>query len=218
MKMMDLSFWEPPNWEKESKISPAFWIALAGFVAVALLSGYCFFLSGSESDLNRQLAENNSFINKMKPQFTQFTSKGELCKSAEYFFLTDLKERAKTRLLASEVMEKLFTLVPENMVLRSVSFDAIAYEPAKSKDKKKSKASGPKPVIQKLRHRLSFSAVVTGIRSEKDVMDFSDLLGSEKGFGGQLLSSEIKGTDSSVSEEHQTMQTTFNIECVFKEK
>ena len=68
--MMDLSFWEPPSWEKESRISPVFWATIGVLLLGVGIGTYIFSINSQEHSLNQQLAESEATNKKLAPSIS----------------------------------------------------------------------------------------------------------------------------------------------------
>jgi len=202
---LDVSFWELPDWRKESSISPVF-IGLITTVVAILISGLYYFslVQTEQTYLDRiklNESQNQSLLNKFNDLkqiqvYTEFMNKS---------ILNPLLQQQEKILFASTLFQEFQDKLPDSIVLNKFSFDAF-----KSAVTKK----GSKPA---LRYRLLLKGYAMGSNSENIVGNFVKKLRSPNQFKDTLVSVSIQGRLNKVySQELSNFKTVFSIDCTFE--
>ena len=201
---LDVSFWEPPNWKKESSISPVFLGLVAVTVVIIVLGSYYGLLIQSENNYKNIISSNkreNVFIQKRYVDLKQAQEYTTFLKKS---ILSPLMQQQGKTLFVSSLMQEFQQVLPKSIVLNKISFDAF-----NSADPKKGKKAG-------LSYRLILKGYAIGNNSRNIVGDFVKQLRNNDQFKEKLISVAIQGRLNKVfSEENATFKTRFSIDCTF---
>ena len=201
---LDVSFWEPPNWKKESSISPVF-LGLVAVIGVIIALGFYYgLLIQSENNYKNIISSNkreNLFIQK---QYGDLKQAQEYTAFLKKSILNPLIQQQGKILFVSSLMQELQQNLPKSIVLNKISFDAFNYASTKK---------GEKAV---LRYRVILKGHAVGNNSENIVGDFVKQLRGTDQFKEKLISVAIQGRLNRVfSEVDATFRTSFSIDCTF---
>ena len=206
---MDVSFWEPPSWKKESSISPVFLGILGLAVLVFLAIGYYVTLLQSQSSLESAYKFATQENKSLSSEYGVLVELDKYTKYMNESVLGELKYRRNSNFLVSQLYQQLEASIPNDMVLTEVSFDA--FNDFKGKKKK--------DTVGCLRYRVIIKGYSFGVSPTSNIGRYAKFLRSKEGLGDKLVSVVIKGAPKEIySENLFALKSTFMIDCVFKEK
>ncbi len=215
---MDLSFIDPPNWKKESQLSPIFLGGVVLVAAVVTVGIFYFSLSAALQNNLNEISDYKRLTSRIAAKSQQLTAEQKLIKSFDSNVLHNLRLRTTNKQLISNKVSALYQLIPDNVVLSSVS---IELKPifSKSKDKSKKKVDPNSPPA------LGCEILVKGLAVATDAEDPDEtvrnltrkLKASSEQFGTRVVSAEINGDYSAAySSERKRLESTFAILVKFK--
>lgn len=204
---MDLSFWEPPNWKKEAKISPMFWLFVFVFVIAGGVGIGAAYIWDELDSLNKELAHYEQSASRLSAGHNVVLAKKKAYQTVSKGVLSQLRERTRKRPVLSETLVKLYGMVNDDVVFEGVSLAGVELDAEKGKG----------GVIKRMKYSLTLKGTVFGVGSQKKLNEFAGLFkDEEKGFGEQMVSSEVVQSDSS-GEDSSVAQTKFTIKSDFRE-
>ncbi|MCK5835402.1 MAG: hypothetical protein KAG98_06695 [Lentisphaeria bacterium] len=202
---LDVSFWEPPNWKKESSISPVFLGLVVLIVTVVVLSFYFGLLIQSENNYKSIISSNKHGNLVIQAKYSSLKKVRAYTSFLNQSIITPLTEQQNKPVFVSALMQEFQKNIPKSIVFDKFSFDAF-----KSASPKKGKKSG-------LRYRVILRGYAIGNNSENIVGDFVKQLRMEDQFKEKLISVAIQGRLNKVfTKENSTFKTTFSIDCTFE--
>ena len=204
---IDISFWEPPNWKKESSMSPVFVGLLAVIVAIAIVGLYYLFLIQTTERYTYDLKSETAESLTLQKQYADLKQVQEYTVFLNKSILNPLIQQQGKILFASSLIQEFQKNQPKSIVLNKFSFDAF-----KSAVTKKGSKAG-------LRYRVILKGYAIGNNSENVVGDFVKKLRSQNQFKEKLISVAIQGRLNKVfSEDISTFKTVFSIDCTFEKE
>ncbi len=203
---LDLSFWEPPDWKRETRVNPLFWVFVAVVIGVGGLSIGLTVALQRATELGAQHDMYKIDMARISAQYNGVEKSKKLYQSIEKGVLLNLRERVARRRAMAPTLSKLFKMVNDDIV-----FDALSLKGVETVGQKGAS-------IKSMRYSLIVSGTVFGTDSEDKLSEFQQLFkDEEQGFGESMLSSEVTQIDSS-GEESGVAKTVFTIKSEFKEK
>jgi len=201
----NLSFWQEPDWRRESTVSPVF---LSGVVIalalVGLLAYISFVFTGNmarRSDFN-QIAGDNQ----------QIAARSEAVKEQQKMInlwqnhLAALQNDAASTIVWSRQLEALQSMVPDDIVLSQLS---LRSEEVRDE-------SGPRapsaPKETKLRYVVTVIGAAFGEDAQRTITRFSEQLTFHPEIDRYLQNRELKN----ISDTSETAGTRFTMICTYK--
>lgn len=133
----NLSFWDEPNWKKESSIDPVFLISACAVALAVTAFGVWNWRAGINRSLESELNGLNAENAKLTPAYEKITAKQEELKKWEDILL-EFKAIEEQRIVWSQQLQAIQGAIPETMILNKILIDAKSII-KKPKDPKKAK-------------------------------------------------------------------------------
>lgn len=235
----DLSFWNLPDWERESSIDPKF---LAGIAAALLLllmlATFSWSLRGLQSrrvELGTVTAQNRKVIDKAAEVQRQMA-----CTRRWEELLGQLDSKGRTRVVWCRQLASLTGLVPDSMVLHEVTLrsqraEAVADKgpapavapaapaaPAAGSTSSAAAAPARRPAptkttkIQVIQCELTIKGVVRGADASEQINTFSRSLERHAELGALLDFAKLKNVAPEAGGDEKAPGKQFTIQCRFK--
>ncbi len=201
----DINFWPPPDWSRESSLSPDFLMAV--MVAIAIVLSFLFY---TLAENRRRQTESERLhievqVQNMAPQVERLTAMER--ESKQWGAMLDkLAERAEARIFWSRQLEALQKLTPPDIVLSSISVrdESIPIE-VEPPPEARQRGRRPTPSFRyETGYSLEITAIYIGdsIEHEKSISAFADRIGNSQAVGRYLDSygtrniRDLAGTES----------------------
>jgi Tfp pilus assembly protein PilN len=205
----DLSFWEGPDWRRESTFSPNFLMGaiLCLFAVVALgVTSYQFTtklrlkgrLAALEGD-NKRVVQRAERIRALKSKIEMWDG-----------HMAALQKREDGRIVWSRQFEALWSLVPDDLV-----FNQLALNSTETTEEVEKKVGGrtAKIKIPKVRYTLTITGMARGEDAQRTITTFSDRLPLHPVIARHLESRELK----QISDAREGGdRKSFTIMCTYK--
>ena len=204
--MHNISFWEEPDWRRESTLNPNFvMVVVAALFLVVGLGAVSFAYTSRhsvESELSGLQSQNSEIESLAENLRKQQQRRNEWRR-----VLDKLETKRDKRLLISRQLEALHRAVPPEIVLEGLEIRAESVEVPGAEGKKEKEA---------LRYVMSLSGVASGPRAQAAITGFANRLrpGADSVIGARLLSSELKNISGgrNLGETNKN----FTIVCTYK--
>jgi len=207
--MHNLSFWEEPDWRRESTLNPNFIMgviialfAIAGLGVVSFTYTSTVSLSGELSGMKVRNEEIASKAEKVKLQKERTRMWTEV--------LEKLENMRRKRLVLSRQLAALQAAVPSAIVLDSIGFHVVRVDAEMAPA-----TTGAKENETVLRYGMSVSGSASGDNAQAAIVAFANRLrpGADSVIGRRLLSSELKNISGGRGNQNTK---SFRIECTYK--
>ncbi|MCF7854194.1 MAG: hypothetical protein K9N51_05295 [Candidatus Pacebacteria bacterium] len=201
-----LSFWEEPDWRRESTISPTF---LGGILLCIMLLGGLAMASYVFTVRISRRAE----LERVKLENKQIAGQAERVKKRQETLqvwggnLEQLHQLTARTMLWSRQLEALQSVVPMDITLTQLNITANEVQV----DLPREKGAAPKQV-SKTQYVLTLSGVARGERAQETITEFSDELPRNPEIGRQLINRELKN----ISGARGGKAKTFTIVCIYR--
>jgi len=208
--MYDLSFWERPDWQRESTINPTFLMTVA--IALCLLIGFA-----AVSMSYQSLASVKEDLKSAKAGSQGLTAKAQRLKELQKQSntwekkLEKLETEKNRKIVISRQLEALQKLVPDDIILDSLNLNLKTIE-------EKIKKGNAKKVKINFQYEMTLSGVAGGKMPQAVITEFAGKLrpGAPNPIGERLKSSELK--QISGGSRGQEDAKTFDIACIYLAK
>jgi hypothetical protein len=199
----DLSFWEEPDWRRESTVSPVFLgIVVISLLLVSLLAYMSYIFTGNigrRAELNRIAGENLKIADRAE-EIKEEKKMVNLWQS----HLDALKEQSAKAMVWSRQFEALQSMVPEEIV-----FSQLSLRSEEARDE-----SGPRSKEKETKYRYVLTLIGTafGPESQRAITRFSEQLVFHPEIDRYLQNRELKN----ISETSDTLGTRFTLICTYE--
>lgn len=214
--MHDLSFWQEPDWKRESTLNPNFLMAV--IIALFIVAGIAM-----TTFANRARSQTSETLNNLKSQLETIKPTADELKAMQADIalwqghLDTLSGNPDGTILWSRQLESLQRLVPPAIRLNKLEIRA---EQVREKLPADSAAGRPMPVILiKTVYHLRLQGEAIGKDAQGIITDFAQAIASDSVIGDRLKNYEVQNITElrSSSENEESLGKSFVFSCAYKE-